>query len=122
MVDWEFYEDADFSQFEFLVAAGAMTFVYVLFTMFVGLFDLASSIGWMALAVLALDGVFAFFMIVAGIAATDKCNEKPKGSTQTYCKDEDNPKAAAVSSFLLCVFFAAVCPLISPYSSFSITN
>ena len=86
---------SNFSAFQYLVAMGVMTWLWLWFLIPAYIFDLHSKYPMLNLVEFVADVFFAFMNMIAGIAAAAKCNETVFQNIK-LCDNADKPKAAAV--------------------------
>jgi len=101
---------SSFSQFQFLVAAGVITWIWTMAMLTYYIFDLASKNAILHLVELAGDFVVVVFEFAAGVAAAAECNTHPCSITgvpvcdSLLCDGVGDAKAGIAFAFL--TFFA----------------
>jgi hypothetical protein len=95
-----------YSEFEFLVAAGVLAWLWTMVMLTCYIFDFHSTKPVLNLVEFVGDLLWAFFEFVAGVASAARCNKTFEipilNISQKTCEGVDKPKAAAAFAFLAC--------------------
>jgi len=99
---------SNFSEFQFLVAAGVLAWLWTMVMLTFYIFDMHATKPVLNLVEFVGDLLWAFFEFVAGIAAAARCNktvftDPVTGTTYHTCDHEaDKAKAGTAFAFLAC--------------------
>jgi len=112
---------SSFSQFQFVVAAGVLTFVYLLFVITVHLLSFEERIPQFNLIVLVNDGLWCFLCFIAGCVSAAECDTTVTifdASVKVCQFDASHAKAGIAFAFLTAFTF----PISIYYSYLKFTN